>query len=89
MDHKDYIKPRALEAFKEFLAKYEKGEVRDFTLFIDDCQLTLKPLGLNRFSPQGQKLGHQAERPVSQPKRLAFGNERCLFVQPCARISAA
>ncbi len=47
MDNKDYINNRALEAFKEFLAKYENGEVLNFTIVIDDCQLTLKPLGLN------------------------------------------
>jgi hypothetical protein len=47
MDYKEFINTRALEAFKEFLAKYERGEVMDFTIFIDDCQLTLKPLGLN------------------------------------------
>jgi hypothetical protein len=47
MDNKDYINTRALEAFKEFLGKYESGEVLNFTIVVDDCQLTLKPLGLN------------------------------------------
>lgn len=47
MDYKDYINTRALEAFKEFLAKYERGEALSFTIFIDDCQLTMKPLGLS------------------------------------------
>jgi len=47
MDHNEFINPRAIAAFKEYLKKYEAGEVLNFTIIIDDCQLTMRPLGLN------------------------------------------
>ena len=47
MDNTEFINTRALEAFKEFLLKYERGEALNFTIIIDNCTLSMKPLGLN------------------------------------------
>ena len=47
MDNREFINVKVVEAFKEYIAKYEQGEVINLTLIIDNCELVLKPLGLN------------------------------------------
>ena len=47
MDNTEFINTKALEAFKDLLAKYERGELTNVTMVIDNCTLSLKPLGLN------------------------------------------